>query len=267
MIDDMVARKLGRHSQRSHIASCKQLAAFLERSPETATADDVRAFQLALIESDGLTICNRNRIMTGVKFLLKVTMRRHDLAAEIYHLKEPQKVPSCWLPRRSTDPDDGAELKARVMLTIGYGCGLQGRRGDAAAVSDIDSAQKIIRVVQGQGPQGSQRDAASRCCSSLARSVVAQRPKWRDSWVVPQQRWLFPGHYGDTPMTPRQFSRLFRQAVAAAGIKKPGLTLHSCATASRRTCSRPGWISEKSRRFSATTSSRRRRATRAWRRA
>ena len=90
MIDDMRARKLGRHSERSHIHSCKRFAAFLERSPATATADDVRAFQLSLIKTEGLTICNRNRIMTGVKFLLKVTLRRHDLAAEIYHLKEPQ---------------------------------------------------------------------------------------------------------------------------------------------------------------------------------
>ena len=83
MIDDMRARKLGRHSERSHIASCKRFAAYLKRSPVTATADDVRNFQLSLIETDGLTICNRNRIMTGVKFLLKVVMRRLDLAAEI----------------------------------------------------------------------------------------------------------------------------------------------------------------------------------------
>ena len=80
MIDDIRARKLGRHSLRSHIHSCKRFAAFLKGSPETATADDVRRFQLTLIEEEGLTICNRNRIMTGVKFLLRVTMRRHDLA-------------------------------------------------------------------------------------------------------------------------------------------------------------------------------------------
>ena len=65
MIDDMRARKLGRHSQRSHVSSCKRFAAYLKRSPETATADDVRNFQLSLIETYGLTICNRNRIMTG----------------------------------------------------------------------------------------------------------------------------------------------------------------------------------------------------------
>ena len=62
---------------------------FLGRSPDTATADDVRRFQLHLVES-GLSICNRNRIMTGVRFLFRVTLRRHDLAAEVYHLKEPQ---------------------------------------------------------------------------------------------------------------------------------------------------------------------------------
>ena len=97
MIEDMNARKLGKHSQRSHIHSCKRFAAFLKRSPETATPDDIRGFQLHLIES-GQSICNRNRIMTGVKFLVRVTLRRLDLAAEIYHLREPQKIPQVMSP-------------------------------------------------------------------------------------------------------------------------------------------------------------------------
>ena len=80
------------HTQRGYINSCKRFAAWLKRSPDTATPDDVRLFQLHLIES-GTNICNRNRIMTGVKFLLRVTLRRLDLAAEIYHIREPQKIP------------------------------------------------------------------------------------------------------------------------------------------------------------------------------
>ena len=91
-IEDMNARKLGPHSQRSHIASCKRFAAFLKRSPETATPEDIRRFQLHLSET-GLSICNRNRIMTGLRFLLRVTLRRLDLASEVYHLREPQKIP------------------------------------------------------------------------------------------------------------------------------------------------------------------------------
>ncbi len=78
MIEDMCARNLGRDSQRNHIGSCKRLATWLGRCPSSATADDVKAFQLHLIES-GASICNRNRIMTGVKFLFRVTLRRHDL--------------------------------------------------------------------------------------------------------------------------------------------------------------------------------------------
>ena len=88
MIEDTLARTLNPHTQRSHIDSCQRFATFLNRSPDTATRDDVRLFQLHLIES-GASICNRNRIMTGVRFLFRVTLRRHDLAADVYHLKEP----------------------------------------------------------------------------------------------------------------------------------------------------------------------------------
>jgi integrase/recombinase XerD len=82
MTEDMAARKLNPHTQRSHIQSCKRFAAWLKRSPDTATPDEVRRFQLHLIES-GTSICNRNRIMTGVRFLFRVTLRRQDLAAEV----------------------------------------------------------------------------------------------------------------------------------------------------------------------------------------
>ena len=97
MIEDMNARRLGAYSQRSHIYSCRRFAAFLKRSPDMATPDDVRRFQLHLAET-GMSICNRNRIMTGVKFLFRVTLRRLDLVAEIYHLLEPQKIPLVMSP-------------------------------------------------------------------------------------------------------------------------------------------------------------------------
>jgi integrase/recombinase XerD len=75
MIEDMNARKLCVGTQKGHIRSCKRFAAFLKRSPDTATTEDIRLFQLQLVKT-GASICNRNRIMTGVKFLFRVTLRR-----------------------------------------------------------------------------------------------------------------------------------------------------------------------------------------------
>src|SRR4030081_1598538 len=92
MIEDMNARKLCAGTQRGHIRSCRRFAAFLERSPDATTVEDLRRFQLHLAET-GVSICSRNRIMTGLRFLLRVPPRRLDLAAEIYHIREPQKIP------------------------------------------------------------------------------------------------------------------------------------------------------------------------------
>ena len=151
MIEDMNARKLGAHSQRSHISSCRRLAAFLKRSPDTATPDDVRRFQLHLAET-GMSICNRNRIMTGVKFLFRVTLRRLDLAAEIYHLREPQKIPLVMSPDETKRLlAVASSLKARILLGLGYGCGLRASEVVRLKVKHIDSAQKIIRIEQSKG--------------------------------------------------------------------------------------------------------------------
>ena len=64
MLEDMNARKLCAGTQRGHIRSCKRFAAFLKRSPDTATPDDIRRFQLHLAET-GVSICTRNPKKNG----------------------------------------------------------------------------------------------------------------------------------------------------------------------------------------------------------
>ena len=153
MIADMSARNLNPHTQRSHIQSCRRFAAYLGRSPDTATADEVKAFQLHLIES-GASIQNRNRIMSGVKFLLRVTMRRHDLAAEIYHLKEPQRVPVVMSSQEIERLLAMAvSLQARVMMTLAYGCGLRAEIAVPGAVQDFLKALRTIGVLEEQGAE------------------------------------------------------------------------------------------------------------------
>ena len=139
MIEDMASRKLNPNTQRGHIYSCKRFTAWLKRSPDTATPDEVRRFQLHLIES-GTSICNRNRIMTGVRFLFRVTLRRHDLAAEVWHLKEPERLPPVLSPEEVKRVLTMAtSLKARAMLTLAYGCGLRAGEVVRLRAGDIDS--------------------------------------------------------------------------------------------------------------------------------
>src|SRR6516225_519506 len=134
MIDDMAARKLNPHTQRSHISSCKRFAAWLKRSPDTATPDEVRC-------------------------LFRVTLRRHDLAAEVWHIKEPQKLPPVLSPGEVKRVLIMAtSLQARAMLSLAYGCGLRAGEVVRLRAGDIDSEQMIIRIVQGS--QGWTRDAA-----------------------------------------------------------------------------------------------------------
>ena len=84
-----------------------------------------------------------------MKFLLRVTLRRHDLAAEIYHLKEPQKLPLTMSPEEAERLLAMAgSLRDHVMLCLGYGCGLRAGEIVRLRAGDIDSAQKIIRIVQ-----------------------------------------------------------------------------------------------------------------------
>jgi integrase/recombinase XerD len=227
MIEDMAARKLNPHTQRSHIYSCKRFAAWLKRSPDTATPDEVRRFQLYLIES-GTSICNRNRIMTGVRFLFRVTLRRHDLAAEVWHIKEPQKLP----PVLGADEVKrlltlATSLKARTMLTLAYGCGLRASEVVRLRAGDIDSEQMIIRIVQSKGRKDRHVMLPAEVLD-LLRQWWKVRPSRHDGSIAPEQRWLFPGRNDrlGLPVTTRQFGRLFKDAAKAAGLRKT-LSLHT----------------------------------------
>src|SRR5215831_17151536 len=247
MIEDMAARKLGPHSQRSHISSCKRFAAFLKRSPDTATADDIRRFQLHLAEP-GISICNRNRIMTGVRFLFRVTLRRHDLAAEIYHLKEPEKLPLTVSPNEAERLlTMASSLRDQVMLSLGYGCGLRAGEIVRLKAGDIDSAQMIIRIVQSKGDKDRHVMLPPELLSSL-RQWWKVRPTRFDAGVPVGERWLFPGRRQGQHLTYRSRSEL-----AYIPFDIP----------SRQNCSRRGPTFVISKPFSDIPSRRRRHAIRA----
>jgi integrase len=186
----------------------------------------VRRFQLYLIES-GTSICNRNRIMTGVRFLFRVTLRRHDLAAEVWHIKEPEKLPPVLSPEEVKRVLTMAtSLKARAMLTLAYGCGLRAGEVVRLRAGNIDSEQMIIRIVQSKGGKDRHVMLPAEILELLRQWWKARPTASADASVAPEHRLLFPGRRDHRPLTTRQFGRLFKEAAKAAGLRKP-VSLHS----------------------------------------
>jgi integrase/recombinase XerD len=226
MIQDMNARKLCAGTQRGHIRACKLFAVFLKRSPDTATCEDIRSFQLYLADT-GMSTCNRNRLMTGLRFLFRVTLRRLDLAAEIFHLREPEKIPLVM------SPDEikrllavAASLKTRVLLSLGYGCGLRASEIVRLKVKHIDRAQNIVRIEQSKGRKDRNVMLPERMLG-LLRQWWKVRPSRHDAGIPVQERWLFPSRKSaGRPITTRHLNRLFHEAADAAGIKRR-VTLHT----------------------------------------
>jgi site-specific recombinase XerD len=156
-----------------------------------------------------------------------VTLRRLDLAAEIYHIREPQKLPQVMSPdemRRLLAV--ASSLKVRVLLSLGYGCGLRAGEIVRLKVKHIDRAQKIIRIEQSKGRKD-RNVMLSPEMLDLLRQWWKARPSRYDAGIALQERWLFPSRKtAGKPITTRQLSRLFHEAADTAGIKK-SVSLHA----------------------------------------
>jgi integrase len=223
MIKDMNARKLSAQTQRGHIRSCKRFARHgygRGHSPVPA----------AMAET-GMSICNRNRIMTGVRYLFRVTLRRLDLAAEIYHLREPQKIPQVMSPdekRRLLAV--ASSLKVRVLLSLGYGCGLRAGEVVRLKVKHIDRAQNIIRVEQSKGRKD-RNVMLSPEMLALLRQWWKVRPTRWDASVPAEERWLAPPPFPTRDFLPWRFSAAGPRSAwrdRHSGGRKPAQVRRSC---------------------------------------
>ena len=145
--------------------------------------------------------------MTGLRFLFRVTLRRLDLAAEIYHIREPQKIPLVM----STDETRrllavASNLKVRTLLSLGYGCGLRASEVVRLKVKHIDSAQKIIRVEQSKGRKSlpsRKRGTAMSCCPPRCSVCCANGGRRAHRVTMPEHPWPNAGCFLATGVASR----------------------------------------------------------------
>jgi site-specific recombinase XerD len=125
MIEDMTIRKLAPKTQRDYVQRIKNFAAFLGRSPDTATFEDVRLYQLHLAAS-GVGAPTLNQAVSTLRFFFKVTLRRHDIVEHTHFIHEARKLPAVLSPEEVARLLDAAPgLKYKAALSVAYGAGLR----------------------------------------------------------------------------------------------------------------------------------------------
>jgi site-specific recombinase XerD len=92
MIEDMTIRKFAAKTQHDYVQRVKNFAAFLGRSPDTATFEDVRRYQLHLAAS-GVGVSSLNQTVSILRFFFRVTLKRHDIVEHTHFIREPRKLP------------------------------------------------------------------------------------------------------------------------------------------------------------------------------
>ena len=223
MIDDMTARRFSEATRTDYVRHVKTFAAFLGRSPETATCEDLRRFQLHKAQQQ-IGPATVNAAVAALRFFFKVTLERPDLVRHLTTVQEPRKAPIVL------NQDEVARLlqaapgvKYKAALSLAYGAGLRVSEVAALKVSDIDSERMTLRVEPGKG----RKDRDVMLSPQL---LELSRDWWR---VARPQAWLFPGQNPVNPMTARQLCRAVHAAAHAAGIAKrvtPHTLRHSFAT-------------------------------------
>jgi integrase/recombinase XerD len=151
MIEDMTIRKLAPDTQRNYIRSIKNLAAFIGRSPDKASFEDVRRFQLHLA-TKGADTPTRNSTVSALRFFFRVTLKRYAIVEHTRFIHEPRRLPVVLSPDEVARFLDAAPgLKYRAALSVAYGAGLRASEVVSLKISDIDSKLMLIRVEQGKG--------------------------------------------------------------------------------------------------------------------
>ncbi len=229
MLEDMAMRGLRSDTQRDYIRFVRSFAAFLGRSPDTATAEDIRRFQVHQHES-GVQPPTINCSVSALRFFFTVTLDRPDLSRRLVLARYPRKLPAVLSVEEVGRLLEAAPgLKYKAILGTAYGAGLRVSEVASLKVDDIDSKRMLIRVEQGKG----RKDRNAMLSPQLLTLLRLWWEEGKRRGVMLRHGWLFPGRSCTDPVSTRQINRAVHEAAEAAGIRKrvsPHTLRHSFAT-------------------------------------
>jgi integrase/recombinase XerD len=216
MIDDMRMRKLADKTQSHYLRAVRQFAGYLGRTPDSASVEDLRRYQLHLVDH-GISPVSLNTAITGLKFFFDVTLDQPELMAKMQPVRVPRTlrvVLSCDEVARLIAA--AGNLKHQTALSVAYGAGLRASEVVALKVGDIDSQRMTLRIEQGKGSKDRY--------AMLSPLLLERLRVW---WRVARAQgkmldggWLFPGLNPVESLSTRQLNRAIHAAAEAAQIDK-----------------------------------------------
>ena len=229
MLEDMAMRGLRSDTQHDYIRLVRSFAAFLGRSPDTATAEDIRRFQVHQ-RGNGVQPPTINCSVSALRFFFTVTLDRPDLSRRLVLARYPRKLPAVLSVEEVGRLLEAAPgIKYKAILGTAYGAGLRVSEVASLKVDDIDSKRMLIRVEQGKG----RKDRNAMLSPQLLTLLRLWWEEGKRRSVMLRHGWLFPGRSCTDPISTRQINRAIHEAAEAAGIRKrvsPHTLRHSFAT-------------------------------------
>ena len=222
MIEDMRMRKLELRTREAYIRAVRKLAKYLGRAPDTATAEELRNFQLHLVDH-GVSPITLNATITGLKFFFEVTVGHGEVMAKMQPVHVPRTLPVV-LSREEVGRLIAAagNLKHQTALAVAYGAGLRASEVTALKVGDIDSERMTLRVEQGKG----RKDRYAMLSPVLLERLRVWWKVARAQGKMFDGGWLFPGLNPIESLSTRQLNRAIHAAAKTAQIDKR-VSLHT----------------------------------------
>ena len=216
MIDDMRLRKLAPKTQSAYIRAVRQFALYLGRSPDTASAEDLRNYQLHLVDH-GISPVSLNAAISGLKFFFDITLDRAELMARMQPVRVPRTLPVVLSPEEVSRLIAAAgNLKHQTALSVAYGAGLRASEVVALKVGDVDSQRMTLRIEQGKG----RKDRYAMLSPVLLERLRVWWKVARAQGKMLDGGWLFPGLNPIESLSTRQLNRAIHAAAEAAQIDK-----------------------------------------------
>jgi len=194
----------------------REFARFLGRSPHTATVEDLRRYQLYLVDH-GTSAVSLNHAITGLKFFFTVTLDRPELMVRMQPVRVPRTLPVVLSPDEVRRLIEAAgNLKHQTALSVAYGAGLRASEVVALKVTDVDSQRMTLRIEQGKG----RRDRYAMLSPVLLERLRVWWRVARAQGKMLDGGWLFPGLDPVDALSTRQLNRAIHAAAEAAHIDK-----------------------------------------------